>query len=124
MSFTAKELEDALLSVIDINKKYPDLPVYLNLNWWDVWGRSAYPLCLKTLGGEKGVWIKHEDSYVGEEDGQKETYVILSVVQGGHKRYFRKTGRYDSWDGTEWDGDFTEVVPQEVKVMTWKDKEQ
>lgn len=39
----------------------------------------------------------------------------------GGRRYFQKTGWYQSYSGGEWDGDLVEVRPEEQVVTVWRE---
>lgn len=58
----------------------------------------------------------------GEGEGEYADVVfrVASSYEGATDAlHFRITGRYDSWNGTEWDGDFDIVEPREVLVTQW-----
>ena len=47
-------------------------------------------------------------------------YVVLKVTFTDETvKYYRQEGYYSSYDGTDWDGDFTEVTPKEVLRTEW-----
>ena len=48
----------------------------------------------------------------GHEDDGSYTHLIFRISDGDGETdsYYRKTGSYDSWDGTDWDGPFEEVI--------------
>lgn len=63
---------------------------------------------------------------VGNSEGEGEyTHVIFSVVSplpnNGDVRYFKMQGYYMSYDGTTWDGPFTEVTPVEKTIIDYVD---
>lgn len=53
------------------------------------------------------------DGYSGEEDGSSHTWVVFT----NGNQYWRITGSYSSWNGTEWYGGAEEVSPVK-KVVT------
>lgn len=53
-----------------------------------------------------------------EGDWNCETHVIIQIGD----QFFRKTGRYQSHEGTHWDGKLTEVEISYEKIQVWKDK--
>jgi hypothetical protein len=57
----------------------------------------------------------------GEHGGEGSAEYIWQVWQIGDQ-YFRKTGYYVSYDGSNWDGSLEEVVPFEKTVTDWKTK--
>lgn len=62
----------------------------------------------------------------GREGSGEHTHSIMSMVNattGEVVGYVRMTGTYNSYDGTEWDEDFVEVVQREVMVTQFFDKE-
>lgn len=73
-----------------------------------------------------------EEKDTGGEGRGEDIYVVFSVTEDipflledddePRKRYFQKTGYYQSYDGSNWDGEFTEVWPKEVKVTRWVSK--
>jgi hypothetical protein len=52
-------------------------------------------------------------------DGQPVSFVFL-VSYKDESIYVRLTGRYSSYDGTEWDNEIEEVFPVEVMVTKFK----
>lgn len=83
------------------------------------WGDVAYYSADQTgsleIDGEV-VEYKVLDSYSGGEgDWRSDIFVILSI--GG--KVFKKTGYYQSHDGSYWDGPLTEVKEIEKTVKVW-----
>lgn len=71
-----------------------------------------YPWLIERVGGREGS---------GEH-----THSIMSMINattGEVVGYVRMTGVYNSYNGTEWDEDFVEVVQREVLVTQFFDKE-
>lgn len=54
------------------------------------------------------------DRQPGREGGGENIYIVFKVGE----RFFKKTGYYASYDGSNWDGSFTEVTPQD-RVVTF-----
>ena len=64
------------------------------------------------------VQVKVVDSNFHEEGNwHTDLYVVLSVGD----QFFKKSGYYQSHDGTYWDGAVVEVEPEEVSVTKWND---
>lgn len=60
------------------------------------------------------------DYYLGEEDGSTFTYVMFKIIDREDISYIKFTGRYSSWDGTEWNEKFDFIEPYEVTVTKYK----
>lgn len=62
------------------------------------------------------------DRVGGYEDGGTYVHIILKVTDdSGKETFYRKTGSYDSWDGTHWeDGVFQEVAPKTMTVTKYE----
>jgi hypothetical protein len=123
-TFTVDELNTAIQSVIDIDRKFPDLPVVLYYEGF--WAERTFPLTFKKVGENNNVIVQLEELHIGGglEAGDNIMHCIISTGYGENKRYFKKTGFLDSWDNGEddykWDGELTEVIPQEVTFKQWK----
>lgn len=65
--------------------------------------------------------VKVIDKFGGEGMGDHAHYVF-EVTDGDEKILVKIDGYYDSWNGTEWQDDFYEVVPVEVKVIQYNPK--
>jgi hypothetical protein len=100
--YTAKEIDDA------ITAKYSTYPA----EFYDTIERRE--IYLPSLD-EFAEFVK---SYEPEKDGSDQ-WILFKV--GG--QLFRKYGYYSSWDSPEWDGKLVEVVPREVTVIKYIDKE-
>jgi len=79
------------------------------------------------LIGTTGSHIfKEEDSHGGYEGGGEEAWNVYSVREENsedsdeNKTFFRVEGYYNSWEGTEWGGDFKIVTPYIEPVRKWK----
>lgn len=69
---------------------------------------------------DKPVTVTVADAqFGGEGDFNVETYVVFRVGALDEIKYFRIAGWYQSYEGTEWDNNFYEVKPLEVKVTKW-----
>jgi hypothetical protein len=99
MSFTARELEDALGS---------------NNNFY--WGSLEYKKDT-TLTVELPVEVV-DSRFGGEGDWQCETFIVIKVGD----QYFKKYGHYASHDGEYWDGPLVEVELKEKVVKDWEEK--
>lgn len=68
--------------------------------------------------------IMVRDYYIGEEEEGSETWVVFSLEQFPD-RYWRVSGRYDSWsdDNSSWDGpqDVTEVFQKAVVRIVYEE---
>ena len=64
--------------------------------------------------------IKTEDSeFAGEGDYHAEVYVVFAVSDKDGTKFFRISGWYQSYEGTEWESNLYEVEPREVKSTQW-----
>ena len=63
------------------------------------------------------VQLKTVHSVGGNEGGGENVVRVFEHDNDGEKIYFRLTGFYSSYHGTDWDEDFVRVVPAE-KVIT------
>jgi len=78
-----------------------------------VWGTKAKSI---KLGDYQ---IEFVDGYIGEEGGVDNMYAVFKIIdQQNNFIYVQTTGYYNSWDGTEWHNDWTEVF-QKTKVVTY-----
>jgi hypothetical protein len=67
------------------------------------------------------VEVTHQEG--GGEGGGSHVEIILEIKDGEKSRFFRKTGYYASFVGTEWsDNDPTEVFPKQVTVTQYEAK--
>ena len=81
-------------------------------------------------GTVKDVYIADVElveSFGGEGEGERRWLVFKvtpknGVVDDAAPRYFKKEGYYSSWDGSDWDGAFTEVRPVEKYVTAYEPK--
>lgn len=82
-------------------------------NGWSLWSEvGGTAVEVDGLGSVTVV-----ESVGGYEDGGSTRYLTFKVTDEGGSRYFRKNGYYSSYDGTEWDYEFTECV-SETKTVT------
>ncbi|MEV6638072.1 hypothetical protein AB0M54_45855 [Actinoplanes sp. NPDC051470] len=92
--------------------------VHSGFTHWDEYvpgkvGQESEPVKVDGVGD---VRVLH--TYTGGEDGGADAELIFKVTPDlGGVRYFRKSGWYSSYNGTDWDGQFTEVQPK-VKTVT------
>lgn len=107
------------LSIADVESRienyvYPPTPGWpaSTFSWDDL---ALYDtLTINDLGD---VLVVHEFGGEGQGDHAE---IIVKVSHSGWGRYFRKTGYYASYSGTEWDGYFSEVTPVERVVTVWE----
>lgn len=66
--------------------------------------------------------VETVDDHGGGEGNGDETWVVVQVtdVETGDVTYYRKNGYYSSFDGTDWDGSFTEVTPSERTITVYE----
>lgn len=95
-------------------------------NFEDKYGNSGWG-CLKYEAGSKPVLIPElgtvqvVDSVGGYEDDGAYVHLVLKVTSDeGNVRWFKKEGYYASYDGTSWDGDFSEVHPREKTIVVYE----
>ncbi|AXH49314.1 hypothetical protein HWB76_gp087 [Streptomyces phage Blueeyedbeauty] len=85
-----------------------------------------------TIHGSRGFWtylweetlvlqtkygtVERVDVGTDYDDGREERTMVVKIGD----RYFQKTGYYDSWDSTYWDGSFVEVKPVEKTVISYE----
>ena len=106
-----REIENLLLSGNRENDRPED---------WDEWGEVGEPVKIPGLGL---VTVAHQEE--GFDGGGDHVEVVLRVeppmtdYNESLVRYFRKTGYYSSYEGTEWDGAFEEVEPRQVTVTQY-----
>lgn len=125
MSFTPNQLEEALLKLKTADRDFPEHPLRIEMDSdYRLWDESSYPLTLTQVGDEKGVRVYCEDYFGGEEGGDHRMYIILRTgnTYNGTARYFEKTGEYNSWDDSYWDGAIQEVEAKEVTKTEWVTK--
>lgn len=60
------------------------------------------------------------DTEGGYEGGPEHTHVVIRVTQGDVVRYFKKTGYYSSYGGSDWDGDIHAVQPTTKTVTVYE----
>lgn len=73
----------------------------------------------KDFGGLGDLTV--EDSKYGYEGyGEGPTWIVVSILDGYIRRYFRQTGRYASFAGNEWNDDWTEVEPYQRQVTDYR----
>lgn len=63
-----------------------------------------------------------DSSLGGEGDYSKPVYIVFSLMSpDGSARYFKKTGHYESFEGTTWDGALVEVHPSQKTVTVYEE---
>lgn len=118
-TFTTEQLEAALKKLQTVNEDFPNYPLVQNFDSYYLWHKDTFPLTLRQVGEDENVHVSCPEFFGGEEGGEHRMYIILKVGYGTDARFFMKTGMYDSWDDSVWDGGFTEVVAKEVKKTEW-----
>jgi len=68
----------------------------------------------------EGYTITKEAGYGGFEGAGDNVWFVFKVTKDSETQYFRKSGYYDSWNGTEWDYGIELVKPKEVMVIEWE----
>ncbi|AXG66282.1 hypothetical protein SEA_ANNADREAMY_197 [Streptomyces phage Annadreamy] len=84
-----------------------------------------------TLHGERGFWgylwdetdsiqtkyglVERVNADTDYDEGREERTMVVKIGD----RYFQKTGYYDSWDSTYWDGRFVEVKPVQKTITDY-----
>lgn len=121
MSFTAADVERAVESSINgeegflTDKGYGET-VYPNIEGYSSLGYGSGYI---TLNDQTYFW-KSEENIGGEGQGDYAA-VIFSIETDEGKRYFRQSGYYSSYEGTDWDdGAFEEVEPYEKKSIDYR----
>ena len=62
--------------------------------------------------------IQEVDSYGGEDCGT-EYWTVWKITKGDEVYFIRWDGRYDSWNGTDWDSDPVMVLPHERTIIEY-----
>jgi uncharacterized protein YndB with AHSA1/START domain len=77
--------------------------------------RDADPVIVEGVGS---VEVVHAET--GGEGAAEHCELIFKVTaDDGTVRYFEKDGWYQSFNGTEWDGDFYEVEPAQKTITVY-----
>lgn len=91
---------------------------YTNEWSWDTWAWET---------AEAGEVVPHlgtvkvMDTYRGGEGGGEDIELVFEITfEDGTVRWFRKTGYYQSYDGSNWDGAFKEVRPVQRMVTFYE----
>lgn len=104
---TLEEVEAAILNRIEPRDAVDD---YADGRWDDVTWEYRKGLDVPDLGL---VTVAQETGGEGQGD-------YASVVLQAGDRYFKKEGWYASYEGTTWDGPFTEVHPVDRVVRFYE----
>jgi hypothetical protein len=121
-TFTPEQLEEAIESLTVIDDNFPDYPILNGRNHSQLWSEETFPIRFRKIGDDENVYVSCKEYFGGEEGGDHRMYMVIQTGWGTDTRYFMKTGEYNSWDSSEWDGEFYEVVAQEVKKTEWVNK--
>lgn len=104
MGYNAREVEEAIESTRDF------------YDWDEVrWVNNGDVALYIDVAGETHVPVTTIDSFGGEGQGDS-MWVVVKVGS----QFFRKNGYYASHYGTDWDGDFSEVTPQQKTITVWE----
>lgn len=124
-TFTAEQLQGAFNDIQTADARYPEFPVKLFHGSYDeIWREEHFPMIIRKIGDDEDVVVSIKEYFDGEEGGDHRMFIIFSVGYGNTQRYFKKTGEYNSWDDSTWDGGIYEVVSQEVKKTEWVTKDE
>jgi hypothetical protein len=89
-------------------------------SWWSRKESITFPVTLRGSEGDESeeVTMTLVSQFGGEGKGDD----IWRVFQIGDQ-FFKKSGYYSSWNGTDWSYDFVEVTPVSVTVTEYKRKD-
>ncbi|XVU22559.1 hypothetical protein ACQPZJ_35565 [Actinoplanes sp. CA-054009] len=94
---------------------------YLGWDGWDEFGENADSEATPiTIDGVPVTVKRIGDTYTGGEGGGEDIEMIFEISDGLFTRYFRKTGYYYSYDGSNWDGGFSEVKPAQKTITVYE----
>lgn len=68
----------------------------------------------------QGYVVYRVDGETGCEGGGEYIYFVLAFEKDGNTQYFRTTGTYSSWDGTEWHKNWEEVYPCQKTITVYE----
>lgn len=60
------------------------------------------------------------DTVGGSEGDGESQCVVIKVVQGEVTRYFKKSGYYSSYGGSDWDGEIRSVWPSQKTITVYE----
>lgn len=122
-TFTAAQLEAAINKLDTVDHEFSEYPLLvLPGSFSSVWDEGFFPRTFRKIGSDENVRVDVKDFFYGEEGGDHRMYIILQVGWGDTARYFEKSGEYNSWDASAWDGGFVEVEQKEVTKTEWVTK--
>jgi len=103
---------------VECAMKHPDWepPVRILYEFvdWDFWFAGHSPLTVN------GAIITLVEEVGGEGEGDHK-HLVFRVDRAGQTQWFKRTGHYTSYEGTDWDeGDLTEVTPRERTVIVYE----
>ena len=95
-----------------LEAKFKELIEEDSFEWYELenYGNTIETVEIEGFGLAEGV-----TSHGGEGEGDQR-WIVFKIGE----RYFRTTGFYSSWDGTEWYNDLAEVKPVEVKKIEYR----
>ena len=119
---TLEEIEEALSKAAP----RPDYSEYYDADeagwhsWEDDCGtygdfKNGYSAEIPTLGV-----VERVDANEGGGGGGDNIWLVFKVTSAFSTRYFKKTGYYASYEGSSWDGPFTEVHPVDRVVRFYE----
>lgn len=85
----------------------------------DDWAELGWSGGRVRINGVDYEWKAVEDKG-GEGQGEYRAIVFSITDSSGYARLFRKEGYYQSYDGTTWDGEFSEVEAYEKTVTDYR----
>ncbi len=109
--YTRAELEKAILNM-EFDDEYTSFYDEIKVSRWDKDKEKSIEI--PGIGDAQFV-----DSTGGYEDEGSYMDVVFKINSDGRDRFFRKTGTYDSWDSSEWDGAFEEVKEKTSTKIIW-----
>lgn len=65
------------------------------------------------------VAVVADSKFGGEGDFASDCYIVFRVHNSNEEKFFRISGWYQSYEGTDWDDSLHEVVAQPVQVVEW-----
>ena len=93
-----------------------------NFEGYEMEEAFGYSSCESFEFEEVNYKVNEEEHFGGEGQGD-EMWKVFSITDTKTDKVVtnvRVTGYYDSWNGTEWDGQLDIVESYEVKVTQWR----
>ncbi len=96
----------------------------LDVDPYDFQAEMDYHLSKPTTVQVELVTVEYIDGETGGEDffagGEGEIYHLIKVTTGDNIQYFKKTGMYYSFAGSEWNDDWVEVFPKKKTITVYE----